>query len=331
MQRRDGETADDRIARLEALVDAQQRAIDGLLVRGTDGPSPHAQRLPVARTTQGSDRAEGERPAVTPTSMDRRNLLRRALLAGGALVAGSAALAAEAAPAAANDGDTILAGAQANAESMTVIYADGASYANYPKGMFVVSDTPFASWWSVFDVPAAITAYANKALTTGVAGFGGANGVIGASDTGLGGNFVGATGVNAFGLKGPAVQASAQAGTWPVVLAQSYGVGTAVAAIAKSGLALSAQGPSEFLGRVHFSRSGVALVRGTRARPASTLTVTLPGAVLTTATKVLATIQQSVGKVAVSSAVPHAGAHTVTITLTAPVTSTVRVAWFVLD
>jgi hypothetical protein len=62
-----------------------------------------------------------------------------------------------------------------------------------------------------------------------------------------------------------------------------------------------------------------------------TVTVTLPGAVLTTATQVLATIQHSVGKVAVSSGVPHAGAQTLTITLSAPVTGTVGVAWFVLD
>jgi hypothetical protein len=97
--------------------------------------------------------------------------------------------------------------------------------------------------------------------------------------------------------------------------ASATGIG--VEASSTSGVALSV------LGKVKFSRSGVATV----AAGKKTVKVTLAG--VTASSLVLATPQKAETGVAVNAAAPATGSFT--ITLTAAPTSSLKVAWFVID
>jgi hypothetical protein len=98
--------------------------------------------------------------------------------------------------------------------------------------------------------------------------------------------------------------------------------GTGVLAETDTGTALDVQGP------VEFSRSGLATVAGTVGTPANSVTV--KGVALTSASLVLATIQQAVAGIAVQGVAKTPSASKFTIPLTKPVKTNVEVAWFVI-
>ncbi len=150
----------------------------------------------------------------------------------------------------------------------------------------------------------------------GQGGGGGGNGVQGYAGAS---SAVGVFGVNVFGGTG-IVGASDAAGGIGI-----RGEGAAVgirAQVTGSGVALDVQGPAQF------SRSGKVVIPSGK----KTATVTPPGG-LTSASLVMALMQNVTGGVMVKAAVPNPGAGTFQITLNkAPLSpATATVAWFVVN
>jgi hypothetical protein len=152
----------------------------------------------------------------------------------------------------------------------------------------------------------------------GVAGTGGpGNGNVGVCGTGNLDNGIGVWGIGqgagagvlGTGFHGPAVHGRAD-------FADAIGM---LAENTAGGVALKATGPASF------SRSGVLTV------PAGKSTVTKTGVALTSASLVLATLQQDRAGVWVRSAVPDVAASSFTIHLSKAVSSSTKVAWFVLN
>src|SRR5690348_10144702 len=146
----------ERIERLEAVI------------------SEHQKLLAEAR----AEIAELKQSTTPTASVSRREWLRRAALAGGALVAADAVTAG---PAAATNNDPLLVGNQTDAESTTILFADGTGPNPYPHGVFHVTDTAFLSQAGI--PVAAVTGYAGTSTsgTVGVAGLGSTNGIYGQS------------------------------------------------------------------------------------------------------------------------------------------------------
>jgi hypothetical protein len=78
-------------------------------------------------------------------------------------------------------------------------------------------------------------------------------------------------------------------------------------------------------GKAHFSRSGILTV------PAGKSSATQTGVTLTSASLVLATVQQDRPGVWVRSAVPKVTAHSFTLHLSKAVPARTKVAWFVVN
>ena len=314
----------ERIARLEAVVARQQAVIEGLLSDRTEDDG--GGRGPTA---------VGRPQPAPPTAVSRRDVLRRALVAGGVAVAGGAALAlAEAAPAVAATGGSLTLGMQNNAESTTVLFADAVPSGDvFPRGLLHVTDTPFIDQLAL-ESSSAISGYASTGdLAVGVLGFGVSKGVWGQVGPGTGTGVVGQgyNGVSGLGSGGTGVAGVAQGtdNTNPGVSASSEGPGPALyAGASTTGDAFVADGASRFHGVTSFSRSGVARVAGTRARPARSVVV--KGVKLTAHSSVLATIQQDGGTLGVAGVVPDVAHSAFTITLTARSARNVKVAWFVI-
>ncbi len=168
---------------------------------------------------------------------------------------------------------------------------------------------------------------------TGVVGIGGVWGVSGEGETygvighgasgatGVFGYHAGTTGIGVWGRTGgvgSAVYGQATAGGVGV---NGYSAsGSGVRASTASGKAL------EVIGKATFSRSGIVTV----SAGTSSKTVTLAG--VTTASMVMATIQQKLGtsSIAVKWAVPAAGSFTIYLTGNAPAGGA-KVAYFVLN
>jgi len=183
----------------------------------------------------------------------------------------------------------------------------------------------------------------------GVAGTGGPNGtgVIGNGD-GFGSGVVGnagggdAHGVEGFGsgtgaglvgtggAKGPGMVGSGK-GNGAGVVGIGAGSGAGVEGIAGAKgvgvLAESSAGGTalQATGRAVFSRSGVLTVAAGSSK------VTKTGVALTSASLVLATLQQDVAGVWVRSAVPNVTAKSFTVHLSKAVSATAKVAWFVVN
>lgn len=168
----------------------------------------------------------------------------------------------------------------------------------------------------------------NGPLASGVYGFNSSNGYGVAGRTGssvrpatLGDN----TG------SGPGVLGESAAGTG--VLGVSHGAGAAGLtgdATASSGIGVRAMasGSGTALsvnGKAKFSRSGTLII------PAGASKVTVSGVSLSDASFVLATLQAYRAGVAVAAVVPNAAAGSFTIRLTKAVTSSTKVAWFVVN
>jgi hypothetical protein len=319
----------DRIERLERLVAQQQQVIDELLAR------------------QDSPRTGSRAATAAPDALSRRAVLRRALVAGGAVVAGSAALAvAEAAPAAAAPSSpSLVAAGQTTTDATTVVYGSAAGSA-YPQGILAITDTAFNAVDPSFTFPGALNGYGGPDLQVGVAGYGDFTGIIAGSKSGTALVAQGSTGIHAESTSGSAISAvagpaSANAcisafgkGTGSAVEAQVTGAAPSLYAKSGTGAAVRADGPvvvngtTSFNGPVIFSRSGTAVVAGTRTKPRRSVVVTHVG--LSAHSRVLATIQGDAGSVALSGVVVNATKHTLTINLTAAVRRSVAVTWLVL-
>ena len=108
----------------------------------------------------------------------------------------------------------------------------------------------------------------------------------------------------------------------------SSSTGIGVSAVSTTGMALQVEGV------VTFSRSGTALIAGTVANPEASVTVA--GVTLDANSLILATSQVYVASannapaVGIAAVVPNVQAGSFTIYLTAPVSVSVTVAWFVI-
>ena len=292
------------------------------------------QRGGVPAGAEPSDR--DVEPGAPTRRLARRDVLSRAALASGAAVAGGLATSISfASPAGAANGNAVIAGAQTNAEASTVLFADGST--PYTFGLLAVTDTAFSRFPN--SVPkAAVLGFTSDEGNTGVAGYGTSDFGIGASGHAPGASGIGVVGVGPTGVKGSttdnanvgflAWEGTGDEGPFGVYALGTVGVagvgttGAGVSAYSEGGPALLVQGVAEF------SRSGLATVAGTAAKPASTVTVT--GVSLSSSSLVLATIQQSIAGVAVQGVVKTVGSAEFTIHLTAAVTTKVPVAWFVI-
>jgi hypothetical protein len=109
---------------------------------------------------------------------------------------------------------------------------------------------------------------------------------------------------------------------------------TAVAATATStapavAITNSGTGPAlKVTGRVHFSRSGSAIVRGSTRRAHSQVTVRRA---MSSTTRVLATLQTFIKGVGVAAVVTDVHANSFTIHLTASVKVPATVEWILID
>ena len=290
-----------------------------------------------------------------PTGGDRRP--RRDLLAGAAAVLGvvTAETLASGAPAQATQGSPVLLGQEnTGATARTALFDTGGESAVLADPVTNIGvagqgggNGPGVQGTGAGSGSGVVGSGAGGGA--GVTGFGGGNGtgVIGNGD-GFGSGVVGnagggdAHGVEGFGsgtgaglvgtggAKGPGMVGSGKGNSAGVVgigagsgagvegIGGAKGVGV-LAESSAGGTALQATG------RTVFSRSGVLTVAAGSSK------VTKTGVTLTSASLVLATLQQDVAGVWVRSAVPDATAKSFTVHLSKAVSATVKVAWFVVN
>jgi hypothetical protein len=109
----------------------------------------------------------------------------------------------------------------------------------------------------------------------------------------------------------------------------------AIYAKSGTGSALRADGPvvvngaTSFNGVTAFSRSGSAVVAGTRRKPRRAVAVT--GVNVSKHSRVLATIQGDAGTIGVSGVIVNPSKHSITINLTGRVTRSVAITWLILS
>jgi hypothetical protein len=154
----------------------------------------------------------------------------------------------------------------------------------------------------------------------GVVGMGLPNGVFGLTSNAGGSGVYGENDGTGYGVAGRTT--SSGAGTGVFGDAPNSTSAVAVEADSAHGTALRAKG------KVVFNRSGIATVAGTATTPLSSVVVTVPGSTLTAASMVLATIQGNLTGVSVQGVVK--GTTSFTIHLTKPVTSNLKVGWFII-
>jgi hypothetical protein len=130
-----------------------------------------------------------------------------------------------------------------------------------------------------------------------------------------------------------AISASTR-GTGSALEAISANASPAIYTKAGTGSALRADGPvvvngsSSFNGATTFSRSGTAVVAGTRRKPRRAVAVT--GVNVSKHSRVLATIQGDAGAIGISGVIVNPSKHSLTINLTGRVTRSVAITWLVL-
>jgi len=115
----------------------------------------------------------------------------------------------------------------------------------------------------------------------------------------------------------------------------SSGAGVLGEATSASGVGVSAQNTTgtalQVEGAVTFTRSGLVTAAGTVSAPITLVTVTVPGAKLTAASIVFTAVQGGpVAGVAIASAYANPGTNIFRIHLTAALTTSMYIAWFVL-
>lgn len=151
----------------------------------------------------------------------------------------------------------------------------------------------------------------------GVFGIGGASNGVGVSGLGGGGSGIGVAGAGTGTGDGVLGKASTGNGAHGTATAAG-GVGV-LAENTAGGIALKATGPAVF------SRSGLLTVAAGKSSGMVT------GVALTSASLVLATLQQDRAGVWVRSAVPNIAASSFTVHLSKAVTASITVAWFVVN
>lgn len=154
----------------------------------------------------------------------------------------------------------------------------------------------------------------------------GVRGEAGAGGTGVFGTHSGTTGIGVNGVTagiGSGVYGQAT-GTGGVGVFGDSASGTGVLARSTgSGLALDVSGMARF------SSSGVATINGTAAAPKKSVVVT--GVSLSAMSFILATAQKAVGGVWVRAVVPNVAGNSIKIFLSKAVTTSVPVAWLVIE
>jgi len=291
-----------------------------------------------------------------PAGGDRRP--RRELLAGAAAVLGvvTAETLGHAAPAQATQGSAVLLGQDnTGATARTGIFDTGgesavlADPATHAGVIGQASGNGHGVQGSGAGSGSGVAGSGGGGGGAGVTGTGGANGtgVIGNGD-GFGSGVVGnagggdAHGVQGFGsgtgsglvgtggASGPGMVGSGK-GNGAGVVGIGAGSGAGVEGIGGAKgvgvLAESSAGGTalQTTGRAVFSRSGVLTVAAGSSK------VTKTGVALTSASLVLATLQQDVAGVWVRSAVPNVTAKSFTVHLSKAVSATAKVAWFVVN
>ena len=144
----------------------------------------------------------------------------------------------------------------------------------------------------------------------------GSDGVFGqGAATGVHGFCQGANGAGVLGVasSGAGVKGSTSFAATVGVIAENTGGGTGL----------------KVTGRATFNRSGIATIAGTTGSPKNSVVVTVPGAALTGASMVLATIQGNPAGVYVQGVVK--GTTSFTIFLNKAVTTNVKVGWFIIN
>ncbi len=158
---------------------------------------------------------------------------------------------------------------------------------------------------------AGVAGFASAASSNGIGVTGTGNGT-GAGVVGTGGNN-GGTGAGVQGTGGsnggPGVHGTSRAASAPGVLAENIA----------SGPALQVSGPAAF------SRSGALTVAAGKSSATQT------GVALTSASLVLATLQQNLSGVYVRAAVPNTAGSSFTVYLSKAVTAATKVAWFIVN
>jgi len=215
--------------------------------------------------------------------------------------------------------------------------AAGVSGDNQGGGYGAVGGTTSATnagvWGNNYGSGAGVKATSSSG--DGVFGQGG-NGVHGVGIGGTGGFFTStgpdgvfgqgaATGVHGFcqGANGAGVLGVASSGA---------GVKGTTSFAATAGVAAENTGGGNALkvtGKAAFNRSGIASIAGTAGSPKNSVVVTVPGAALSAASMVLATIQGNPAGVYVQGVVK--GTTTFTIFLNKTVTTNVKVGWFIIN
>ena len=107
------------------------------------------------------------------------------------------------------------------------------------------------------------------------------------------------------------------------VYGEAKGSGTGVIATSASGISLSVRG------KVQLSRSGTATIAGTSASPKGSVVVS--NVALSAKSMVLVTAQKNVAGVWVRAAVPNVAGNSITIYLNKNVTTSMPVAWMVVE
>ena len=144
----------------------------------------------------------------------------------------------------------------------------------------------------------------------------GSDGVFGqGAATGVHGFCQGANGAGVLGVasSGAGVKGSTSFAATIGVIAENTGGGTGL----------------KVTGRATFNRSGIATIAGTTGSPKNSVVVTVPGATLSGASMVLATIQGNPAGVYVQGVVK--GTTSFTIFLNKAVTTSVKVGWFIIN
>jgi hypothetical protein len=277
----------------------------------------------------------GQQAAGTAAVSDRRT--RRRLLAGaaGVLVVAAAEVVGQAAPAQANNGNPVLQGtdnvfptrrtAVFTPDNTEVgILADPNSSGKGSLGVYGIgrdagvlgqgtgADGGNGAGVEGIGAPGAdgVTGQSSgggfgvHGISSSTSGYG----VVGEASVGVAGSGTGA-GVWGTGHGGPGVRGTSTEASAPGVLAENTASGTA----------LQVSGPAAF------SRSGALTV------PAGKSSATQTGVALTSASLVLATLQQNLSGVYVRAAVPNTAGSSFTVYLSKAPTASTKVAWFVVN
>ena len=252
---------------------------------------------------------------------------RRQLLAGGT-GALAAVLTAEAltrpTPAAAANGDTVILG-QDNSETLPTVFVNSAD------GVAALAGTATGSGTGVIGNSDS----GDAVLGTSVGGAG-VHGTSSGSGSGVHGTIDGPSGIGVFGENpsGTAVGGISGAsdgvgGTSTsgngVHGVSSTGVGVSGECAAGTGVLAAGKTALKVKGPAVFSRSGILTVA------AGSSSATKTGVALSSASLVLATLQQDRAGVWVRSAVPNVAASSFTIHLSKAVSARAKVAWFVVN